>query len=162
MSVPLFGRVWKINVEFVYPVDHTRRVPRSTCQNKIPSTQHRSQGNREREGKRLGNIAKAETRPIGTGWKVVWESRRAVGQTASTPSPAPSSSFETKPAQCPVQHTSPPPPKTLQQNAPSTITLSPPALVPVPVLPRHHFRQVPLLIPPASQSVLSTMERPES
>jgi len=52
-----------------------------------------------------------------------------------------------------------PPPKTLQQNAPSTITPPPPA--PVPVLPRHHFRQVPLLIPPAPQNVLSTMERPE-
>ena len=30
MSVPLFGRVWTINVEFVYSADHTRRVPRST------------------------------------------------------------------------------------------------------------------------------------
>jgi len=31
-----------------------------------------------------------------------------MGQTTSTPSPAPSSSFETKPAQCPIQHSPPP------------------------------------------------------
>ena len=47
---------------------------------------------------------------IGTGWRKVWESRRAMGQTTSTPSPVPSNSLETKPAQCPIQHSPPPPP----------------------------------------------------
>jgi len=37
----------------------------------------------------------------------VWESRRAMGQTTSTPSPVSSNSFETKPAQCPIQHSPP-------------------------------------------------------
>jgi len=45
----------------------------------------------------------------------------------------------------------------LQQNAPSTITLS----LPLPVLPPHNIRQV-LLTLPVSQSVRSTMERAES
>jgi len=46
----------------------------------------------------------------------VWESSRAMGQTTSTPSPGPSNSLETKPAQCPIQHSSPPPPS---QNSPA-------------------------------------------
>ena len=35
--------------------------------------------------------------------------RRAMGQTTSTPSPAPSSLLESKPAQCPIQHSPLPP-----------------------------------------------------
>ena len=47
--------------------------------------------------------------------EVVWEPSRTMGQTASTPSPAPSSSFDTKPAQCPIQHSPSPP----SQNSPA-------------------------------------------
>ena len=53
------------------------------------------------------------TRPIGTGLEepgsLCGNVRHAMGQTASTPSPAPSSSLESKPAQCPIQHSPPPP-----------------------------------------------------
>ena len=63
------------------------------------------------------------------GTEPVWESRHAMGQTASTPS----LSLETKPAQCPVQHSPPPP----SQNSPAKCPIDHSALAPGSSSPPH-------------------------